>query len=135
MLADQGGGLERKASVGFRVGAEAGVIDAAEFVLAVQMGGGCEDLAVAGGSGADDHLGGLPGGGELWCERRFATVFVGLLLASRDLAHRGFDDGGLLFGGELDEVLLRGEFDVGGEAVGVEAGFVDEAFSRSRGWS
>ncbi len=37
MLADEGCGLERKASVGGGVGTEAGVVDAAKFVLAVEV--------------------------------------------------------------------------------------------------
>ena len=53
-------------------------------------------------------------------------VFVGLVLLGGDLAHRGLDDGGLFLGGELDEVALGGELDVGGEAVGVEAGLGDK---------
>ena len=44
-----------------------------------------------------------------------------------DISHRGLDDGGLFFGGELDEVVLGGELDVGAEAVGVEAGLGDQA--------
>ena len=61
----RGVGFEREASVGFGVGAEAGVVDAAQFIAAVKVGGGGEDVAVGGGGGPDDHLGGLTGGGEL----------------------------------------------------------------------
>ena len=46
MLADQGRGLEREASIGSGVWAEAGVVDATKFVLAIEVGGRGEDFAV-----------------------------------------------------------------------------------------
>ena len=83
------------------------------------------------GSGADDHLGRLARGCELRGLCRFAAVFVGLVLARGNLVHRGFDDRRLLFGGELDEVLLGGELDVGAQAVGEEPGLLDEVLAGS----
>jgi len=87
-----------------------------------------EDVAVARRCGAYDHLGGLTGSGELWSLWRSAPIFVGLVLASKNLVHRRFDDGGLLLRCELNEILLCWKFDVGTESVGVETCFFDQEF-------
>ena len=131
MLAHEGGWLEGEAGVGLGEGGETGVVDAAELVRGVEVGSGGEDLAVVCGGGSDDHLGGLAGGGESWCFAGTLAVLVGLVLTGGDLGHGGLDDGGPFLGGELDEVSLGGEFDIGGEAVGEEAGLIDEQLRRA----
>ncbi len=63
--------------------------------------------------------------------RELAAIFVGLVFAEGDVVHRGFDDCGFLFRGELDQVLLGGKFDVRAETVGVKASLLDEALACS----
>ena len=133
VLADEWGGVNGEAEVGVGDGAEGGIVDAFKFVLGVEGGGSLEDGAVGGGGCADDHLGGLAGGGEAcsgqWsvvsCQRR-RTIQAVVVDAEFDVAHGGGDGEGLLLRGEAFEVRGGGEFDVGAESVGVFAGVGDE---------
>src|SRR5579875_2968541 len=82
------------------------------------MGGGGENLTVAGRGRADDHLRALPGGGEARRGAVAAAVLVEFFLSFVNLSHGALDGLDLFIGGELDKVLLRGQFDVGAEAIG-----------------
>lgn len=103
-----------------------GVVDAAESGLVVEPGGGAEDGEVGVAGGGDDHLGGLACGGEEGGPVGAAAFLAVGADGLGEATHRREDGGVGLFRCEGPEALFGGEFDVGGEAVGPEAGFAHE---------
>ncbi len=76
------------------------------------------------------NLGGLRAGA-----RRELALFVGLVLAGwRSAPMVDSMTADFFSGASWTRSCLGGQLDVGGEAVGEEAGLVDEVWGRSRGW-
>ena len=85
-----------------------------------------QDLPVAFGGGANDHLGGLPGRDELG---RVAVGCQGVAVfldAVPDEPHGGQDFLLALLGRQQLQALLRGQLDVDAHAVGVQAQLVGQ---------
>lgn len=131
VFANEGWGLGREDGRGVGDGAVGGVVDASHFVATIEVVAAVKNLVVVRVVGADDHLGGLAGGGEgfglvLAGDGFVAARFFVFLDAHSDAAHGLTSTAEVFLGGEGFEAFLGGEFDVDADAVGVKAGLVDE---------
>lgn len=90
--------LEGEDFGGLGDGAEGGVVDAAEFVVSVEVVGAGEEIGVGGLVGADDDLGALAGGVAEFFVAVFPAV-VGFIEFVADVAHGGLGAGEVLFWG------------------------------------
>ena len=133
MLAHERRRLDGQQHAGLRDGAEAAVINAAQAHLAIQFIGAMQHERVAAVVRADDHLRALAGGkGGCFDPRAVDDLsrgFFGLQAfvdALADAVHGLLCVREVLFRRESVEALLRGQFDVDADAIGVASGLVDE---------